>query len=301
MSLVGVVLLTTLFTSLILVMATFIWTNTRMNALVAGEISTYYLTESGLEYALRRSLDLNNWNWSLNGNYGGGQVSISVSNVNGDTMQIISQAKNGITAKQSTLNLKMINFLNYSVYVSGDNYGILGYDSPHYIRFNVDQLPLLDLDSLKSVAKDQGHYYKNNLTISNSTPAYEFWSNPLNHDQDANITYVEKDLTVTKTNEAIGGIFVVEGDITLNGIQNINGILYLANSKSKSLVLCTGFLTYRSIYGGIIGNSDIQGGIGLFGPRLRVFYNSTFLEKFYTYTLDGNSYVLHKLSWVSNY
>jgi hypothetical protein len=216
-------------------------------------------------------------------------------------MQIVSNARAGITAKQTTLTIKVINFLDYSVYVSGDKYGVLGYDSADHIRFNADPLPALNLDSLETVAKDQGHYYNNNLTISNATPAYGFWSNPLDHNQDANITYVRKDLRVTKTNGAIGGIFVVEGDITLSGTQNINGILYLANSKSRSLVLCNALFTYRSIYGGIIGNTDIQGGIGLFGPRLRVYYNSTFLEKFYTYTTDGTSYMLNKISWLANF
>ncbi|MBE9491732.1 MAG: hypothetical protein IMY70_02510 [Bacteroidetes bacterium] len=299
--LVAAIAFITIFTSLILIMARYIWTNSHRNALAAGDEKAYYIAESGIEYAVKKSLDLDNWNWNENGNYAEGTVSVSVSSLGEDTVLISSHSQVGITAKRNSLLLYVINLMDYSVYVSGILNGSLGYDSIERLRFDAPQLPLMSLDSLKQVAQAQGRYYNNNLSINNGTPAFGFWSNPGDHDQDANVVYVEKNLVISKTNATIGGIFVVMGKVTMQWSKSINGIIYMANPSSTKSVVCQSFFTYRTLYGGIIGNANIKSTTGWFGPRLTVYYNSTFLEKFYTYSLQPDPVIIEKISWVSDY
>ena len=47
MSLVAAIMVVTLFTSLIIILATQQWTNTNMNALVASEQKAFYAAEAG--------------------------------------------------------------------------------------------------------------------------------------------------------------------------------------------------------------------------------------------------------------
>ncbi len=299
--LVATIVIVTILTTLILIMARYIWTNSRRNALAASGEKAYYIAESGIEYAVKKSLDLDNWNWNENNNYTDGTFSVSVSSIGGDTVLISSRSQAGNIAKRNSLLLNVINFMDYSVYVSGVLTGDLGYDLIERLRFSALQLPSMDLDSLKQVAQAQGRYYSNNLTIDNSTPAFGFWSNPGDHDQDANVVYVEKNLRIRKTDAAIGGIFVVLGKATLRYTQDINGIIYMANESKIKRMECHNPNTYRTVYGGIIGNADIISGSGVLGPKLTVYYNSTFLEKFYTYSLLPDPVIIEKISWVSNY
>lgn len=299
--LVAAIAIVTILTTLILIMARYIWTNSHRNALAAGDEKAYYIAESGIEYAVKKSLDLDNWNWNENNNYADGTFSVSVSSISGDTVLISSRSQAGNTAKRNSLLLNVINFMDYSVYVSGVLTGDLGYDLIERLCFSALQLPPMDLDSLKQVAQAQGRYYSNNLTIDNSTPAFGFWSNPADHDQDANVVYVEKNLRIRKTDAAIGGIFVVGGKTTLRYTQDINGIIYMANESSIKRIECQQPNTYRTVYGGIIGNADIISGSDVLGPKLTVYYNSTFLEKFYTYSLLPDPAIIEKISWVSDY
>jgi hypothetical protein len=299
--LVPAIIIISIFTSLILIMARYSWTNSHRNALEALNEKAYYLSQSGIEFALKKSLDNNNWNWNQSGKYGGGEVNVSVLPQGVDTILIQSYCKVHNTAKQNSLLLYMINLMNYSIYVSGSRDGNIGCDSENYLRFNQSQLPLMNLDSLKQIAKAQGRYYTNNQIINNGSPAFGFWSNPGDHAKDANIVYAEKNLTINKTNADIGGIFVVMGNFTMSGKGEINGIIYMANSLSTKLVQCSGGKTTRTIYGAIIGNTDVKSRGGPFNPEITVYYNSTFLEKFYNYSVNQNPSVINKLSWISDY
>lgn len=299
--LIATVLIISVFTSLILIMARYNWANSNMNALEAVNKKVYYIAESGIEYALKRSLNNKNWNWSQNGSFGGGNVSISVLPLAGDTVLIRSISEMDIAAKSHSLLLDVINLMDYSVYVSGSLNGSLGYDSITRLRFDAPVLPKMNLDSLKQVAQSQGAYSAHNLTIDKKTSAFEFWSNPGDHSQNANVVYVEGDLTLKDAKGRIGGIFVVMGKLKLEGYDDFNGIIYMADSSSEESVECKAKKTNRTLYGGIIGNTAISSESTKSGPELTVYYDSIFLEKFYTYSLQTDPVIVDKISWVSNY
>lgn len=298
--LISAIMIITALTSLILVMARFSWTNGRRNALESGNEKAFYLSESGIEYALKRSVDLNNWNWNQSGNYAGGKVIVSVSYTGRDTVQIKSRSESGNTAKCNSLFLNVINPLNYSVYISGKVNGTIGYDSIERLRFDVLLLPSMNLDSLKQVAQNQGYYYTKNATIDNHSPDFKYWSNPYNHNKDATVIYAEKNLIIDKTDRKIGAIFVVMGKLILQNSKGLEGIFFMANPSSKQVVDCQGKKSQHILQGAVTGNTDINSSNGSHGPELTVYYNNDFIEKFYTYSLT-NSLIIKKINWVANY
>ncbi|MEJ2053414.1 MAG: hypothetical protein P8X42_05795, partial [Calditrichaceae bacterium] len=93
MGLIAVVFILTLFSALAVVIATYLVSNERMNGLAAVEKKTFYLAESGIEYAIQRSFDQDDWDWVQVVNYNGAQIDISVSRLGGDSVRIVSGAQ----------------------------------------------------------------------------------------------------------------------------------------------------------------------------------------------------------------
>jgi hypothetical protein len=299
--LVAVIIIITIFTTLAIIVSSYLWTNNKMNGFMASQKKAFYIAESGIDFAIRKSLDTANWDWSQSGNYGGGNISVTISSLGDDSVRISSVSQVGEYGKKHTADLSVINLMDYSVYITGTNLNVLGYDLLDHLRFNTNVQPVLDLDSLKAVAQAQGHYDPNNLTISNGTPRTRFWSNPGDHSQDATIHYIEGNLTISKSNDPMGGIFVVKGNVTLKDIQDLYGVIYMANDSQTKTVAGKNKFTKRRIYGGIVGKCDLNGGSGFYGPRISVYYNATVLSKFYTYAVHPEPVILEKLLWTQNY
>ena len=57
MGLVGVIFIIILFSMFLVSMSTYLITNQKMNALNAIKKKTFYLSESGIEFAIRKSID----------------------------------------------------------------------------------------------------------------------------------------------------------------------------------------------------------------------------------------------------
>jgi hypothetical protein len=307
MGLIAVVFILTLFSALAVVIATYLVSNERMNGLAAVEKKTFYLAESGIEYAIQRSFDQDDWDWVQVVNYNGAQIDISVSRLGGDSVRIVSGAQMGPYGSEHVQYITGTSGMagtDYSVDISGDNLDYLGYDDPSRLRFNSTDLPEMNLDSLEAIARAQGHYDRNNMTISNSSPTTDFWSNPADHSQDATVYFIEGNLTITKNNAPIGGIFVVMGDVELDvllNFENIYGVFYMANDRRMRDITSSGLFNTRIIYGGIIGNTNIDAGYGLFGYNLLVYYDSDILSKFYTYSTNVSTGSLKKILWTQNY
>jgi hypothetical protein len=299
--LITAIMVTTFFSLLAVIIASYQLTNSQMNGLSASENKAFYIAESGIEYAIAQSLHTNNWNWNLDENYAGGSLTIDVKTLIDNNIQISSKGRIGKYGAMHTQLLYLFNYLDYSVFVSGDNLDALGYDDSNRLRFNQEMLPVMNIDSLKRIAVEQNHYYSKDLTINNSSPATDFWSDPADQNKDATIYFVEKDLTISKFNENIGGIFVVFGDVTIQYIHDIYGVIYMADEKHTGEVTASGWLTSKNLYGGVVGNTDINGGYSLLGLRLNIYYNSTIQEKFYTYSENTKPYILKKLLWTKNY
>lgn len=298
--LVSALMIITALTSFIVIIAGFSWTNSHKNALEASNGKAFYLAESGIQYALQRSITLNEWDWNQSGNYADGKVTVSVLPGEGNEILIRSRAEMENTAKCNSLLLNVFNILNYSVFISGEVNGIIGYDSFDHLYFNSTSLPAMELDSLKQVAQSQGNYFDKNETIDNHSPDYKFWSNPSDHNQNATIVYAEQNLTIDKTNKGIGAIFVVMGDLVLQDSKSIDGVIYMANTSSMQTVDCKGNKAQHTLQGAVIGNTDINSADGRHGPELTVYYDDIYIEKFYTYSITGPS-IIEKVSWTAIY
>ena len=291
------IVVVTLFTSLIMVLATQQWTNANMNALVASEQKAYYVAEAGLEFAIRRSIDNSSWNWNLNGSFGDGTVAMTVTQLGGDSVRIVSTGQVGIAAKRHELILDVLNLSIYSVYITGNTSGSFWTSDWSKVKTNISSgaLPTMDVDSLRAVSQSQGYYHAGNLSISDVVTPWGFWSDPGDHSQDANIIFVEGNLRFRWTNIVAAGIYVVMGDVRIDALAAIGGAFYLPNSSSS--LVYSSFLSFSIISGGVVGNTSIHG--GFIGP-LGVNHNSTIMDKFYTYgTADPLS--ISRLQWTSLY
>jgi len=298
MSLVAVIVITTLFTSLVLVMATQQWANSNMNAIVASEQKSYYVAEAGIEFAIRRSMDLDTWSWTYNGAFGGGNVAINVSQLGGDSVQIVSTGQVGTSAKSNRQVINVVNFADYSVFIEGSTSGWFWSDaSRRETGVSVDEMPIMNLDSMRTVSQNQGRYHGSDYTITSGSTPWTFWNNPGDHSQDANIIWVEGDLEITWSNFLSQGIFVVMGDVKISGWGLFNGIIYCPNPTTQSLVRTTIF-SVTILSGAVVGNTDIYGN---FLALLTVSYNSSFVNKFYTYALNSDNLKIERLSWASIY
>ena len=300
-SLVAAVFIIILLSTIAVAVSTYVWANSRMNALTAGEIRALYAAESGREYAIRRSSDISNYNWTQNDTYAGANVTMTVTTLGSDSVEFQSRARYGVTARQITHTVSLIDFTQYSVYITGVNQSIIGFDSADRLRYEVTRLADINIDSLEAVAISQGRYYSGNLTVTNSTATLNFWSNPLNQNQNANIIFVEKNLTVEKNNGPLRGIYVVKGNITFKNAGTVEGVLYLARDTGTSRVNCNGNSTFRTILGGIIGRTNLKGEKTGWWPRLTVNYSNVFISKFYTYTINNTTQYIENLSWQLDY
>lgn len=307
MGLVGAIMVITIFSMFMVSMSTYLITNQKMNALTAIKKKTFYLSESGIEFAIKKSIDTNNWEWTQTLNYGGGNINIIITNVNGDTTKITSTTRLGPYGSehvQYLIGAGGTSTSEFSVNISGENLNSLGYDDPARLHFNSTDLPTMNLDSLEDIARLQGHYDNNNLTINNNSPSTDFWSNPADHSEDATVYFVRRNLTITKNNGPLGGIFVVIGDVVLDVFfnnQNLYGVIYMANDRRMRLIESSGLFNARTVYGGIVGNTNIDAGTGFFGNNLSVFYDADIISKFYSYSTNTSKSSLQKVSWFKIY
>ncbi len=119
----------------------------------------------------------------------------------------------------------------------------------------------LDVNFIKSIATDQGHYNNWDLTVGNANDDYPEPSNPSYYydsptDTMPNFTYVENDLTVGSNRKAFGVIWV-KGDVVLNGTATMDAV-----------IICEGDVTFN-------GNSNLLGGIVHYGSEINGNGNPT--------------------------
>ncbi len=295
-SLVAAIVVVTLFTSLIMVLATQQWTNANMNALIASEQKAYYVAEAGIEYAIKRSVDLSSWAWTQNISFGDGTVTTTVSQLGDDSVQVVSTAQVGIAAKSHVLISDVIDLRQFSIYIAGGTSGWFVSNNAAREKTNVSSLPTMELDSLKAVALSQGRSHAGNYSETNGLRPASFWSDPGDQSKDASVTYVGGNLTINSLTSG-RGIYVVEGDVRFRFLlSSIQGVIYLPNA-STSLVYSDWFSILTGITaGGIVGNTGITGKfLGFIGA----IYNSTIVNKFYTYC--ENPVQISRLTWTSAY
>jgi TM2 domain-containing membrane protein YozV len=296
-SLIFAIIFTTLFTVMIYVMATMFRTNTRMDALTIGEQQSFYLAESGLEYAVKKSTVTSSYNWQDTLNYEGGEIIIDVASMSGDTVLFTSTGKYGMAAKRNTLAISSRNFAtDYAVYISGDINGTL-YGDIDLFRTNQTDFIDINLATLKALAQSQGTYYTQANKSINWKSSCSFWSDPSDPNSPPNVIYAEKNLTIEGPSGKICGIIISAGGwikFKYDGI--VNGIVYIADDHERNLN-GTGQVNGVVINGGVVGSIKF-----LAQGQFTANINSTYLSAFYNYATDPSQLVqINRLNWQSVY
>lgn len=110
-------------------------------------------------------------------------------------------------------------------------------------------------------------------------------------DPTANVTHVLGDLWV-QGGRTIYGIFLVEGNITMEGSSAVKGVLYTKN-PSSNVSYGGGDPNDSSVTGGIIAYGDVTGA----GNHISIMYNPVYMQSFVTFgnvTAEGG---LQVKSW----
>ena len=298
-SLIVAIMIVTLFTSLILVMATQHWANTNMNALSAAQVRAFYLTESGIDYSIRNSMVSAVWDWSGSINLNGETIDIVSTEVGDDSVSIVATGQSAsLAARQNSVLISRQDLRDNAVYVSGSLIGFMWGD-PNDFDFDQSTMPQMNIDSMRTVSQAQGYYHGGNYNIDMDENPTSFWSDPSDWDKDASIVFVEGNLTIKGTNTVIYGIYVVYGTIKFQTDGDVRGVLFMANSTSKQ-IWATGANIDRTVYGGLVGNGKIMSTPPNF--NLTCYIDDDYITKFYTYAADLSSVVLlERLSWQNAY
>ncbi|MHC4269233.1 MAG: hypothetical protein ACYSWS_05890 [Planctomycetota bacterium] len=117
--------------------------------------------------------------------------------------------------------------------------------------------PILDSDTFKSLAKQQGHYYSASLNINaNNFPNNSYYYDTTN--TMPNIIFTEGDLSTNS--KTFYGLYYVKGNVDLNGNYACNGI-----------IICEGDVELN----GGANNPDIDGGVIQLDPNGEVRGNGS--------------------------
>ena len=243
-----------------------------------------YLAEAGIEYGIALLFNGQNPPYTETVHTGAGEFSISIILDN-----IITLKSTGSTDKaEKTVEVKLDAMIsNTAIYATGDITNVTAYDEfgdldPSLIVQNA-AFPDMNDSLLISMAIGQGNVETGVEFIpSHGYPNFNFY----NTGTIPNVTWVQGNLRV-QGGRTIFGIFMVDGDIVLNGSSRVEGVLYLRGNGS--ITHGGGSPTESSITGGIIANGDIDG----IGNNISVTYQPEYMQEMGKFEIKTNKI----LSW----
>jgi len=148
----------------------------------------------------------------------------------------------------------------------------LGNNDPDLAVTEADSVPEIDEATLAAMSTAQGH----DQGAAEFNPA-DGYPNGSFYQPDGitpNVTHVLNDLKV-QGGRTVYGIFVVEGDVILNGNSRVQGVIYLPNPTSM-IIHGGGDPSESSITGGIVSHGDIWGT----GNHISVTHGPEFMRAF---------------------
>lgn len=227
-SLIAVILIITFFVVLVLALATQIETGSRVNVIGTDQQKSFYLAESGIEYAIRRSKLNADWDWNDNVSFANGTMEIEVDSISPERSQIKVKGLNGITAARNDLIIKRPNHHFFGLYIYGDADDLVYGDSESF-QTNQHTLPEMEIDSLRAISKKQGanHFFNDDQEFDGFSADWAFYSDEQHTQKDAEVIFVDGDLDI-KGNVSLNGILIVSGDLIVQNEStlNLNGVLY---------------------------------------------------------------------------
>lgn len=243
-------------------------TDSRMSVNHVQRTQALFVAEAGIEYGIALLFQGQNPPYTETVQMDDGEFSISI--VLNNVVTLISTG-NSDNAKQS-IQVTMDPMIgSIAIYSTGDINNVITYDE------NGDPDPSLNVENagfpnmsdstLIAMATSQGQVETGAVFVpSHGYPNFNFYYSA----GVSNVTYVTGDLRV-QGGRTIYGIFVVEGNIILNGSSRVEGVLYMKGNGS--ITHGGGNPSESSITGGIIANGDIDGT----GNGISVTYNPEYM------------------------
>ena len=151
---------------------------------------------------------------------------------------------------------------------------------------DIDNQELIDLATFQDQVEDDDEFSPDD-GYPNGPPGSFYYSDPT-----ANVTHVLGDLRVKK-DRTVYGIFLVEGNIVLEGSARVEGVLYLKNSGQIIILSGSGRNRKSYVTGGIVANGDIDGS----GNQIEVTYNSVYMSNFSATTNVTGQGGVEVISW----
>jgi hypothetical protein len=244
-----------------------------------------YLAEAGIEVAMRRMTD-------------GQQLSGQESTEIGDGTFLITYSKDGAnTIVQSTgyvgsatKRLRLTAYYRppidrFAIYSTDyiDRVTALDEDrnpDPTLAVAYADSLPPIDYNGLIDLAISQSHVRLDaTFSPSDGYPNGSFWYSP----GVPNVTHVTGNFKVNG-GRSVYGIFIIEGDATLNGSSRVVGVVYLQN-PGYVVIHGGGDPSESTVTGGIVANGPIDGT----SNHITVEYNAQIMSIFGHYEQRENA------------
>ncbi|MBN2201355.1 hypothetical protein JW777_05325 [bacterium] len=152
----------------------------------------------------------------------------------------------------------------------------LNRNDPNRLVQKADSIPGIKEDSLLAWATRQGHYIDRDAGDADVGNSF-FQADG----KTPNIYWITGNYTVSGSNDQ-AGIFVVLGDVTINGADRIKGIVYLPNPTS-TIIHGGGKPTQNSIEGALISHGAITGTGSHANVKHRPLYMNVFCDNFQKY------------------
>jgi len=163
-------------------------------------------------------------------------------------------------------------------------------DSSLWIQHAPEMLPF-DKDGLVAYALSQNvpssHVINGDFAPNNNWPNGSFYYSGTT----PNVTWIKGNFTIGGGRD-VYGIFVVEGNATLDGNARLVGVLYLPNPGSI-VIHGGGNPSESSITGGVFANGSMSGD----GNHISVRYNAEYMSIFGSFQLATNLFII---SWVES-
>lgn len=152
----------------------------------------------------------------------------------------------------------------------------LNRNDPNRLVQHADSIPGIKEDSLLAWATRQGHVIAGNASDSDVGNSF-FQADG----KTPNVYWITGNYTVSgKKNQ--GGIFVVKGNVTINGADRIKGIVYLPNPTS-TIIHGGGNPNGNSIEGALVSHGAITGTGNHANVKHRPLYMNAFCDNFQKY------------------
>jgi hypothetical protein len=264
---------------------------------VTNHIASYraeYAANAGAYFGVR-SMAMGTFNESTVLSVGGVSVSFDTSKVAGTSnyeMKVNSSINSA--SRRITVQISANKLSDKGMWTTGDVYNIDGKDSTgaidnaNKVVSGADSVPTVLIATLNAMSTAQGH----DQSAATFTPATGYpMTNFYKAGATPNVTHVLHNMDV-QGSRTVYGIFVVEGNVTLNGGCRVEGVIYLPNVTSL-IITGGGSPTTSTVVGGIISNGDLSAT----GSHVSVEHWPVYTRSFCSYLLNPNQVIFDLVKW----